>query len=235
MKSIPGTGEVAKHGSAHDSESNSSYYRARYYDPSAGRFLSEDPARFLGGFNLYRYAINNPTGFIDPFGLCPPTRNQRLKAAAKGLGNIILGSVKVAAGIALTAETGGLAAPVGYYAIINGLVGNIGGGIAQLGGALTGNLEEGEKGAQAASAVSSISGLVTLAVTKGNVCRAAQAANIEGLALLPLTVGLGPTAGPAAKIEPGDAVDTGQNAWELITGKGCEPPKPTKCDQNCPQ
>jgi RHS repeat-associated protein len=115
-----------------DSETGLYYYRARYYDPVAGRFLSEDPARFLGGFNLYRYVINDPTGFIDPFGLCPPTRNQRLKAAAKGLGNILLGGVKVAAGIALTAETGGLAAPVGYYAIINGMVGNIGGGITHL-------------------------------------------------------------------------------------------------------
>jgi hypothetical protein len=25
-----------------------SYYRARYYDPTAGRFLSEDPIRFRG-------------------------------------------------------------------------------------------------------------------------------------------------------------------------------------------
>ncbi len=46
------------------------YYRARYYDPKAGRFLSEDPIGFAGGdVNLYSYVWNNPTLFADPFGL----------------------------------------------------------------------------------------------------------------------------------------------------------------------
>jgi RHS repeat-associated protein len=30
-----------------------SYYRARYYDPLPGRFISEDPARFSGALNFY--------------------------------------------------------------------------------------------------------------------------------------------------------------------------------------
>ena len=29
------------------------YYRARYYDPRLGRFLSEDPIGFWGGVNFY--------------------------------------------------------------------------------------------------------------------------------------------------------------------------------------
>ena len=38
-----------------------SYYRARYYDPQAGRFLSEDPLGFGGnGTNFYAYAGNDP-------------------------------------------------------------------------------------------------------------------------------------------------------------------------------
>jgi hypothetical protein len=42
---------------------------ARYYDPLAGRFLSEDPIGFLGGnLNLYPYAINDPLLFRDPSG-----------------------------------------------------------------------------------------------------------------------------------------------------------------------
>jgi RHS repeat-associated protein len=52
-----------------DSETGIYGYRARYYDPSAGRFSSEDPLGFGGGLNFYEYGYNNPTDFIDPFGL----------------------------------------------------------------------------------------------------------------------------------------------------------------------
>jgi len=47
------------------------YYRARYYDPTAGRFLSEDPIRFESGTNFYRYVRNNPLLYPDRFGLSP--------------------------------------------------------------------------------------------------------------------------------------------------------------------
>ena len=46
-----------------------SYYRARYYDPQEGRFLSEDPIRFAIGPNFYTYVANDPAGQIDPSGL----------------------------------------------------------------------------------------------------------------------------------------------------------------------
>ena len=55
-----------------DSETGLYYYRARYYDPSVGRFISEDPINFIGGTNFYRYVGNSPLDFVDPFGLCPP-------------------------------------------------------------------------------------------------------------------------------------------------------------------
>ena len=53
-----------------------SYYRARYYDPGAGRFLSEDALEFGAGngANFYSYAINSPVSWVDPFGMditCP--------------------------------------------------------------------------------------------------------------------------------------------------------------------
>ena len=45
------------------------YYRARYYNSEAQRFISEDPIGFSGGLNLYRYTGNNPVNWIDPWGL----------------------------------------------------------------------------------------------------------------------------------------------------------------------
>ncbi|MDX1999918.1 MAG: RHS repeat-associated core domain-containing protein [Thermoanaerobaculia bacterium] len=51
-------------------DENLYYYRARFYDPATGRFLSEDPIGFLGGdSNVYRYAGNDPVDFADPTGL----------------------------------------------------------------------------------------------------------------------------------------------------------------------
>jgi RHS repeat-associated protein len=54
-----------------DSETGLHFYRTRYYDPSDGRFIREDPARFAGGINVYRYVGNSPTRFVDPYGLAP--------------------------------------------------------------------------------------------------------------------------------------------------------------------
>jgi RHS repeat-associated protein len=47
------------------------YYRARYYNPGWGRFISEDPLGVRAGINLYRYAGGNPLNFRDPSGLTP--------------------------------------------------------------------------------------------------------------------------------------------------------------------
>jgi RHS repeat-associated protein len=52
-----------------DSETGLYYYRARYYDPQVGRFMSEDPISFAGGVNLYTFAFNNPVNLLDPLGL----------------------------------------------------------------------------------------------------------------------------------------------------------------------
>lgn len=47
------------------------FYRARWYDPSAGRFISEDPAMFVLDTNFARYVGNAPTILIDSSGLVP--------------------------------------------------------------------------------------------------------------------------------------------------------------------
>jgi RHS repeat-associated protein len=52
-----------------DTETSLYYYRARYYDASAGRFTSEDPLRFDAGINFYRYVKNNAANLTDPLGL----------------------------------------------------------------------------------------------------------------------------------------------------------------------
>lgn len=54
-----------------DSETSLYYYRARYYDPGIGRFISEDPTGVEGGMNLFAYTDNNPLKWVDPFGLAP--------------------------------------------------------------------------------------------------------------------------------------------------------------------
>jgi len=51
-----------------DTETNLHYFRTRYLDPSTGRFLSEDTARFDESVNFYPYVNNNPLTFNDPFG-----------------------------------------------------------------------------------------------------------------------------------------------------------------------
>jgi RHS repeat-associated protein len=57
-------------GRERDEETGLHYYRARYYDPAVGRFVSEDPIGFeAGDANLYRYVGNEATGKTDPSGM----------------------------------------------------------------------------------------------------------------------------------------------------------------------
>ena len=53
-----------------DEKTGLSDYRARFYDPGVGRFISEDPSGFAGGdTNLFRYVGNDPLDRVDPSGL----------------------------------------------------------------------------------------------------------------------------------------------------------------------
>ena len=52
-----------------DPETSLYFYRARYYDPNVGRFLSEDLLGFgAGPSDFYEYAFNSPTNYTDPWG-----------------------------------------------------------------------------------------------------------------------------------------------------------------------
>ncbi len=45
------------------------FYRSRFYNSGAGRFIGEDRIDFRGkDWNLYRYTTNSPSNFIDPTG-----------------------------------------------------------------------------------------------------------------------------------------------------------------------
>ena len=59
-------------GHVNDADTGLTYMQQRYYDPVAGRFLSEDPvttdANTGSSFNRYVYANNNPYRYIDPDG-----------------------------------------------------------------------------------------------------------------------------------------------------------------------
>jgi len=52
-----------------DAESGLYYYRARYYDPQSGRFLSRDPIDAAGILHPYAYVQNDPLNGTDPLGL----------------------------------------------------------------------------------------------------------------------------------------------------------------------
>lgn len=61
-------------GREYDQETGLYQYRRRYYDPKAGKFLSDDPSGFgAGDPNLSRYVGNSVTNLTDPSGLRPAT------------------------------------------------------------------------------------------------------------------------------------------------------------------
>jgi len=50
-------------------ENGLQYNRARYYEPGADRFISQDPLGMAGsGINLYRYVSDSPMNATDPYG-----------------------------------------------------------------------------------------------------------------------------------------------------------------------
>jgi len=59
-------------GQIYDSETGLYYLRARYYDPTTGRFISKDSneGNIVNplSLNLYTYCENNPVNYVDPTG-----------------------------------------------------------------------------------------------------------------------------------------------------------------------
>lgn len=66
-------------GASLEPETGLYYMRARFYDPTVGRFIAEDPIGIEGGANLFAYAGNDPINQRDPTGAmsCERTWQQR--------------------------------------------------------------------------------------------------------------------------------------------------------------
>ena len=102
-------------GQYYDKETGLHYNYFRFYDPSAGRYISSDPIGLDGGVNTYGYVYQSPVVYVDPTGEF----------------GVVGGALGVAAGAATAAALGcdyGLS-----DALRDGLVGALTGG---LGGAL---------------------------------------------------------------------------------------------------
>jgi RHS repeat-associated protein len=70
-ESSPANGDRFKFAAReYDSVTGLYFNRARYYDPTTGRFINQDPIHFSAGdTDLYRYVGNSPTNATDPSGL----------------------------------------------------------------------------------------------------------------------------------------------------------------------
>jgi hypothetical protein len=110
----------------------------------------------------------------------------------KGLGNIAVGTTKIATALAAAAaapETGGLSLGLTYYEGLTG-VGNIGAGLAQAFGGVSGDLAKADDVAASITAMTHVSGLGALLAT-GNLDEAERASNAEDLILIPFEAGVG--------------------------------------------
>jgi RHS repeat-associated protein len=100
------------------------YYRARYYDPSIGRFISRDPAGMPDGVNRYAYVSSNPVSFNDPSGKCIgpliPLCPEMLTLAMEGF-NALRASEFVSA--AVTAARAAIAGNTARAALTTGTIG----------------------------------------------------------------------------------------------------------------
>ena len=108
-------GFCAQAGSYTDSETGLRLMGLRYYDPSAGRFLTRDPSGYAGGANLYDYTENNPGNYTDPMGL----NKIPLDYVLHGAGQALIGAGKgliIVGGVVLLAPELGTAIAIGGVA-----------------------------------------------------------------------------------------------------------------------
>jgi RHS repeat-associated protein len=139
-----------------DTETGLYYSRARYYDPTTGHFLNQDPIGFFGGGNFYAYVSNDPVGFGDPTGLqslCCIASHALTGAGIGGILGAIGGGAGGAVGGMLAVGAGGTLVAPGVGTVVGGGAGAVAGGIA-------GAIEGGAMGAAVGGVIGAIVGAI---------------------------------------------------------------------------
>lgn len=88
-------------GHKQDDESGLVYMRARYYEPTSGRFVCQDPGH--AGSNWFTYCKNDPCGKVDASGKDPNPLDWNIPTA---IGNVILGMIQALVGWAIGTVAG---------------------------------------------------------------------------------------------------------------------------------
>ena len=133
----------------YDAESGLMFYRARYYDPRIGRFVSEDPIGFKASdLNLYRYVFNEAINLVDPTGKTALAEygGRSIAATGRRVNDIrLLHSALLSAAIKAGLVTGGIASGAVLIKIgdacaaLNAFVhGFVGGAVGAAGGVASG-------------------------------------------------------------------------------------------------
>jgi len=170
-ESAPAQGDRIKYAAMEFDAAIGFYYdRARFYDPTAGRFISPDPLGFLAGdADLYRSVANSPDNALDTSGL------DGWGAAGGAVDGGLLGG---GGGFLIGAGIGSIGGPPG--ALVGGL---LGGAIGLIGGAYGGGMSG---SSQTGFMNGTSSGLVPGAISAG----------VGGGAGGLVGAGLGPVIGP---------------------------------------
>jgi len=56
-------------GGRYDANIGNYYFRSRWYDPATGTWMSQDPAGYVNGANLYQAMLGAPISSVDPYGM----------------------------------------------------------------------------------------------------------------------------------------------------------------------